>query len=98
MRFDYGGSELNGRDPRGISIANGLNSPASRVVRGLVGWVLFSPRDCGISLGTYLCYFHFFHRLRSQILHDKSSWLAKRHGRNGYCCFRLLAGSADTLV
>ena len=61
MRFDnFGGSELNGRDPRGISIANGLNSPASRVVRGLVGWVLFSPRDCGISLGTYLCYFHFF--------------------------------------
>ena len=61
MRFDnFGGSELNGRDPRGISIANGLNSPASRVVRGLVGWVLFRLGIVVSPLGPICFIFIFF--------------------------------------
>lgn len=47
-----------------------------------------SPRDCGISLGTYLFYFHFFfYRLRSQITDGMV-----------IVVFGFLAGSADTLV
>ena len=89
MRFDnFGGSELNGRDPRGISIANGLNSTASRVVRGLVGWVLFRLGIVVPPLGP-ICFIFisFFYRLRSQITDGMV-----------VVVFGFLAGSADTLV